>query len=91
MSISDGMNHHRLVHEGGFGVQARASGAINFTLPNGKAIPPGPDTRCRGNVLAIMSANRKNGLDITANTPIPTWYGDRMDPQMAVEALLQRE
>ena len=84
-------NHHRLVHEGGFGVQANPSGASHFTLPSGKLIPPGPETRFRGNVVAIKSANRKNGLNITPNTPIPAWYGDRMDQNMAVEALLQSE
>jgi predicted restriction endonuclease len=82
-------NHHRLVHEGGFGVQAGYSGAISFTLPGGKVIPPGPDTRFRGNVVAITAANRQNGLGITAKTPVPAWYGERMDKQMAVEALLK--
>ncbi len=45
--------HHRLVHEEGFGVQAERSGAINFTLPDGKIIPPGPDTRFRGHAYPL--------------------------------------
>ena len=83
--------HHRLVHEGGFGVHTAPSGVINFTLPDGNVIPTTGDSRSRGNVVAIMSANRENGLTITAQTPIPEWYGDRMDPDMAVEMLLDRE
>ncbi len=81
-------SHHRLVHESGYSVFTRPNGAINFTLPDGKQIPPGPDTRFRGNAVAIKIANRENGLDITPETPIPEWYGDRMDPEMAVDMLL---
>jgi hypothetical protein len=33
----------------------------------------------------------KAGLDITPETPIPDWLGERMDESMAVEGLLQRE
>ncbi len=83
--------HHRLVHEEGFAVQAERSGAINFTLPDGKIIPPGPDTRFRGNVVALTTRNKEMGLNITANTPIPKWCGEKMDHQMAVLGLLQRE
>ena len=81
-------NHHRLVHESGYGVHTNPGGAIHFTLPDGKRIQPGPDTRFRGNVVAIQSANQGNGLEITHKTAIPEWYGDRMDPEMAVDMLL---
>ncbi len=84
-------NHHRLVHEGGFGVHTSPNDIINFTLPNGKLIPRGPETRFRGNVLVLKARNRDKGLNITPKTPIPAWYGDRMDHNMAVEALLQME
>jgi hypothetical protein len=84
-------NHHRLVHEGGFGVQVSYNGIINFTMPDGTTLSPGPDTRFRGNVIAIETANCENGLDITPKTPVPAWHGERMDNSMAVEALLNRE
>ncbi len=84
-------NHHRLVHESGYGVHTDPDGAIHFTLPDGERIPPGPDTRFRGNVVAIETANRRNGLNITPRTCVPEWYGDRMDPEMAVDMLLNRE
>ena len=38
--------------------------------------------------MAIKTANRENGLDITPETSIPEWYGDQMDPEMAVDMLM---
>jgi hypothetical protein len=84
-------SHHRLVHESGYSVHTGPKGTINFTLPDGKLIPPGPDSRFRGNAVAIKIANRENGLDITPETPIPEWYGDRMDTEMAVDMLIECE
>ena len=72
-------------------LRADGDGAINFSLPDGKVIPHGPDTRFSGNVVALRIKNREKGLDITPDTPIPKWYGEKMDHQMAVLGLLQRE
>jgi len=83
--------HHRLVHEAGYGVQVEAGRGVVFSLPDGKIIPQGPDTRFRGNVVAIKSRNRKYGLKITPGTSIPEWYGDQMDHGMAVDMLLECE
>ena len=83
--------HHRLVHEEGFGLSRNPDGVIKFTLPDGKIIPSGPDTRFRGNVVALRIRNKEKGLNIAANTLPPKWYGDKMDHQMAVLGLLQRE
>lgn len=83
--------HHRLVHEEGFGVHANPENDITFTLPNGIILPPAQKPRFRGNFSAIETANQRRDLNITHQTPIPLWYGERMDPQMAVEGLLERE
>jgi len=83
--------HHRLVHEAGYGVRVAADKAINFSLPDGKTIPHGPDTRFRGNAVALKRVNLKNGLKITPKTSIPQWYGDKMDHAMAVDMLLANE
>ena len=87
--------HHRLVHEEGFGVQAGQLGPINFTfdftLPNGKIIPPCPESRFRGNFSELATRNRRLGLNITPKTPVPSWLGERMDYSIAVEGLLRRE
>jgi hypothetical protein len=83
--------HHRLVHEEGFGLSRNPDGVINFTLPDGTLIPPGPDTRFSGNVVALRVKNEEKGLNITSDTLIPKWYGEQMDHQMAVLGLLQCE
>jgi len=83
--------HHRLVHEAGYGVQRTADKGLVFNLPDGKIIPQGPDSHSRGNVVAIKLRNRKNGLNITANTSIPEWHGEQMDHGVAVDMLLECE
>ena len=83
--------HHRLVHEAGYGVRYEAGKGAVFSLPGGKVIPQGPDTRSRGNVFAITSGNHKNGLNITPETSIPQWHGEQMDHGTAVDMLLQCE
>ena len=83
-------HHHRLVHEGGYGVQMTASGP-EFTDQTGRPIPKTAETRSRGNVFALKQQNRETGLDIGPETTIPLWEGERMDDGMAVEGLLQLE
>jgi hypothetical protein len=83
--------HHRLVHEGGFGIRQSPSGEMIFSGTQGQTIPAAAQTRSRGNVFSIFAAHRQAGLDITPETPIPNWLGERMDDSMAVEGLLQRE
>jgi hypothetical protein len=83
--------HHRLVHEEAFGLNRAVNGAIHFSLPDGKVIPQGPDTRFSGNVVALRSRNQEKGLNITSKTVVTKWCGEKMDHQMAVLGLLQRE
>ena len=83
-------HHHRLVHEGGYGVQMTASGP-EFVDQTGRTIPTTAETRSRGNVFALKQQNRETGLDIGPETTIPLWEGERMDDGMAVEELLQLE
>jgi hypothetical protein len=83
--------HHRLVHEEGFGLNRGTDGAINFSLPDGTIIPPGPDKRFSGNVTALRIRNKEKGLNIAPDTLIPLWCGEKMDHQLAVLGLLQRE
>ena len=83
--------HHRLVHEGGFGVSMKQNGQVEFTRPDGEVIPQAPEARSRGNVIHIQRANRRHGLNITPQTPVPHWHGEQMNHQLAVLSLLQRE
>ncbi|MDZ7785486.1 MAG: hypothetical protein U5K56_21850 [Halioglobus sp.] len=84
-------HHHRLVHEGGYGLELDAAGEPFFTAPQGGRIPTGPDTRFRGNVFALTAANRRARVEIGARTLVPQWRGERMDDAMAVEGLIRRE
>ena len=87
--------HHRQVHEGGYGVRAR-QGAIEFTRPDGRVIPPAGRTHSgcfRGNTCAASGARRlaafnaARGLAINAHTARCGWGGERMDYNIAIDAL----
>jgi hypothetical protein len=83
--------HHRLVHEGGFGISKTAANEFQFTNPAGTVIPTGPDTRFSGNLAALFTEHEESGIHITSKTQIPNWLGEKMDDQLAVEGLLFRE
>lgn len=80
-------HHHRLVHEGGYGVRLEKSGLTTFTTSAGEAVPRGADTRSRGNVDELQAANQRQGAAIDPETARSRWRGERMDLGMAVEAL----
>jgi len=83
--------HHRLVHEGGFGVGIQAEDDIRFNYPDGRTLPDAPDGRFRGNVTSIRVNNRRKGLRITPKTLPPTWRGEKMDYDLAQLGLQSRE
>ena len=107
--------HHRQVHEGGYGVRMNA-GEIQFTRPDGPVIPPagrtglahGPHGECfRGNTCEkpgntsaksgsasaadgaerLAAFNAARGLAIDAGTARCGWGGERMDYNIAIDAL----
>jgi hypothetical protein len=83
--------HHRLVHEGGFGVSLSASGAKRFTDPRGNFVPTGPDARFRGNVFSVQAMHRREQLEIGPHTLPPHWDGESMDMGMAIDGMLSRD
>ncbi|MDT8322171.1 MAG: DUF222 domain-containing protein [Xanthomonadales bacterium] len=83
--------HHRLVHEGGFGVHRAPGNEIRFSYPGGDSLPVTADGRYRGNVTRIKVQNREKGLDIGAKTLPPRWRGEVMDYDHAQFLLQQRE
>jgi hypothetical protein len=83
--------HHRLVHEGGFGLEAGPDGAFRFYTPDGTYLPHAPDGRSRGNFDAIRAANQADGLEITSHTAYGALDGDPVDWQLAMLELIQRE
>jgi hypothetical protein len=72
-------------------MRASAHGAIEFTNPAGAVIPTGPETRCRGNVFSLFSAHAQSRIQITPDTTIPNWYGEKMGDELAVLGMLQLE
>jgi hypothetical protein len=80
-------HHHRLVHEGGFGLARSITGAFHFNDPTGKRIPDAPERRFSGNFFAVLSGNDESGITITPETPVPDWLGESMDDTIVVHNL----
>ena len=83
--------HHRLVHEGGYGIVAPDDGVFVFTRPDGRRVEPNGARSFRGNILeptaTLPALNRDVGLAINAQTCRTQWRGERMDYSMAIEAI----
>jgi hypothetical protein len=84
-------HHHRLVHEGGYGLELNTAGEPIFTTPNGNLIPRGPDTRFSGNAFTLTADNQYGEIEIDSSTLVPYWCGEKMDDGMAVDGLIRRE
>jgi len=83
--------HHRLVHEGGYGVHSQSEGRILFTDQQGQHIAQSGVTRLRGNVFALATQNHRSGVQITARTNECKWHGEQMDDDLAILCMLQLE
>ena len=72
--------HHKIVHDRGYTIAARPGGAdFAFYRPDGTPLPaspplPGPDG----------PIDQAHGADITPDTIIPPWYGERLDLDHAI-------
>jgi hypothetical protein len=82
-------HHHRLVHEGGFGVSKRVDGGLVFRRPDGRVIPPVPSST-RGRPGEVRARNGLAGLRIGVETVVPLGRGEPVDYDMAVVGLLGR-
>jgi hypothetical protein len=78
--------HHRLVHEGGFGLRATDDGVFVFTRPDGTRIDEAGPARS-GAVLPLFAINRASGVAINADTARCGWQGETMDYGLAAEAI----
>ncbi len=83
--------HHRLVHEGGFGLCMDAAGDVRFSHPDGHIIATCGESRSRGNVFELLEQHRKAGLEITPETAQSQWLGEEMDYHLAIDVMLQLE
>jgi hypothetical protein len=83
--------HHRLVHEGGFGIRRSIDGELVFSDPAGGIIPTGPAGRSRGNVFSLFADHAGSGIHITPKTAQSQWLGETMDDDLAVLGMQQLE
>jgi pyruvate/2-oxoglutarate dehydrogenase complex dihydrolipoamide acyltransferase (E2) component len=75
--------HHMLVHDRGYLIAARPDGTFAFYGPDGAAIPPSPALpEADGMIEGCHDA------DITPDTIIPPWYGERLDLDHAIYVCL---
>jgi 5-methylcytosine-specific restriction endonuclease McrA len=75
--------HHTLVHERGYLIAAGPGGAFAFYRPDGTAIPASPALpQASGTIDGCHEA------DITVDTIIPSWYGERLDLDYAIYVCL---
>ncbi len=82
--------HHRLVHEGGFGVERISDNQFHFSRPDGRVIEAHPRLQATGSVEGLLNGNRKSGEVIDASSWIIP--GDTLDCGIALEGLmLKRE
>jgi hypothetical protein len=83
--------HHRLLHEGSFGLAATLDGLLVFSRPDGSrldAIPAPPDIGYPGGQsLKLQQAE----LPIDHRTCTTRWDGSPMDYGLAIEILDQRK
>ena len=82
---------HRLVHEGGFAVEACPGGGFIFRTPGGRTLEPAPPpVVVEGDpVQALAWQNQRAGLKISAHTNHPRWDGSPVDYGYAVAALVR--
>jgi Domain of unknown function (DUF222)/HNH endonuclease len=75
--------HHKLVHDRGYLIDPESGGAFIFYRPDGAAIPASPPLPpADGTIEGCHDA------DITPDTIIPAWYGERLDLDHAIYVCL---
>ena len=88
--------HHRLVHEGGYGLRTTDDGLFVFTRPDGRRVEPNGVNCFRGNISvlnpnpehpALYDLNREASLAITHETARCQWRGETMDYSHAIESM----
>jgi len=71
--------HHMMVHDRGYLIAAGQGGSFAFYRPDGTGIPPSPDLPPPDGTIADG-----HDAEITPDTIIPAWYGERLDLDYAI-------
>ena len=75
--------HHMLVHDRGYLIAAARDGTFTFYRPGGTMIPASPPLP-----QADGTIEDRHDADITPDTIIPPWYGERLDLDHAIYVCL---
>jgi HNH endonuclease len=78
--------HHTAVHDRGYLIAARENGTFTFYRPDGAPLPPSPALPAPDGTIADV-----HDADITPDTIIPPWYGERLDLDYAIYTCLANE
>jgi hypothetical protein len=80
--------HHVFVHESGFRVEPLPEGGFRFLRPDGSELltsPPPPEVGA--DPARTLTEQLPEAAQITSCTGRPTWQGERVDYDLAVESL----
>jgi 5-methylcytosine-specific restriction endonuclease McrA len=81
--------HHRLVHEGGFGLSRKVDGELVFRRPGGEAFPAVPSP-AHGSCSELRGRNRGAKLRVVPDSLVSLGRGECYDRGLAVAGLLAR-
>ena len=81
--------HHRLLHEGGFGVRLAGDGAVQFTDARGRPLErsPAPPPVGLDAARELVEHLENAGVLITGKESMPTWDGKPLDLPYVMECL----
>jgi hypothetical protein len=71
--------HHMLVHDRGYLIAAARDGTFSFHRPDGTTIPASPKLPAPDGMIEDC-----HDAEITPETIIPPWYGERLDLDYAI-------
>jgi hypothetical protein len=74
--------HHRLIHQHGYQIGTPTPGVFVFFRPDGQQIPDSPPPPEPNGQL-----HEQHDAEITPDTIVPPWYGERLDLDYAVAVL----
>jgi 5-methylcytosine-specific restriction endonuclease McrA len=81
--------HHRAVHEEGYRVDRKPDGVLQFRRPDGRLLPEVPPLAAvpADPVQALRAGHDAQGLRLDSRTTCPSWLGERLDVDWAIDVL----
>ncbi len=86
-------HHHRLVHEGGFGVHVGSNKTLRFTTPAGAVLPTAPAQTVENSSVKVQMEKfqRKRRIAIDHDTADSGWCGETIDYDHTIWLMATRE